>query len=173
MAERVEPVPHVVGVGVGDEDPLEQLARPGELTRALHQIGEDVPLPQVALCRVADRPGGARTGQERDRTGEIAAVRAVPCEHKPALGEDLRIRRSSAQLVVEVLDAAVPAYGALAVHPDRVLVDRAGQPGEGLEVREGGSPVPLVVLAEAEQLAGEGASGTASTTVFSILDASR
>ena len=40
----------------------------------------------------------------------------------------------------------------MAVHPDRMLVDRAGQRGECLEVGKCGLPVALVVLAQPQQL---------------------
>ena len=44
----------------------------------------------------------------------------------------------------------------MAVHTDRVLVDRTGQGGERLQIGQGGLPVALVVLAETEQFAGRG-----------------
>ncbi len=101
-AERFEAVAHVVGVGVGDDDPLEELA-------GLGRAPPIAPSDRRATyhCR-RWRSAGLRTGRPApapvssgDRVGEVAAVGPVAREHQAPFGEHFRIGGSLAQLVVE------------------------------------------------------------------------
>ena len=51
--EAAQALRHVVGLGIGAEHPLEVLPRLGEVARPLVQVGQQVPLADVALRRVA------------------------------------------------------------------------------------------------------------------------
>ena len=52
---------------------------------------EHVPLPEVALGRVAHPAAGAGLDQQGHRAGQVTPVGAGPGQHQPSLGQDLRI----------------------------------------------------------------------------------
>ncbi len=90
--EAAEAVGHVVGLGIGPQDPLEVLARPGHVAGALVEVGQQVPLPQVAVRGVPQRlrrPGGRQHG---DRPVEVTVVGQRGRGHDPTLGQDVGVR---------------------------------------------------------------------------------
>ena len=109
---------------------IEELARPRELARALVEVGERVPEPEVVLLRRASRRRPRRSSVaiaslQAARVGERAG------EHDAALGHERARRRR--------LPRAPPRAprpwrscrcARAAVHEHRVLLDRAGEVGE-------------------------------------------
>ena len=112
--------------------------------------------------RARTRPGGDAPGRDSAGTARrssvaIASVKrprsaSEPAQHDAALGDERAGRRRRGELFPQLLDPAVLAECAGAVHQHRMLLDRAGEVDERLELLGRGRVLAEPVLAEPEQL---------------------
>ncbi len=146
-ADRTQPgqaVRHVVGLGVDPRHALEELPGPGHVAGSLVQIGQQVPLADMAVRRVAQ--GLARAGGRQHGDGglQIACLGQRRRRHQSAFGQHVGLGRAVAQLDPEVDHLLRLAEGPLAVHEDRDVLGGVGHVQMGLQV-----PLRLAELARA------------------------
>ena len=133
LTESCQPLGRVVYRGVDEDEAPEHLTRPLHVAAAVVEVAEHVPLTEVPLLGVAERPRRHRR-EERDRLRQLAAVRERARLDEPSLGEHVARHAGPAQLGPDLVHAVVMAEGALAVGDDGVLVVGTGQLEERLQL---------------------------------------
>src|SRR5262249_33035192 len=89
----------------------------------------------------------------RDRVADLPTIRAAAREHDAAFDHEFVRGRRAGELLPELVDAAVLAQGAVAVHQHRGLLDRVGRLDERLQLACRGAVLAQAIVAEPEQLA--------------------
>ena len=143
-------------LGVDRRHPGEELAGPGDVAGPLVQIGQDVPLAEVAVAGIAEVAGRRRRWRAprwprraSPTSARSSARTSRPSTRTSADGDD------AAQLLPEGLDPTVVPHGAVAVHEHRDLAGVAArQLARRVEVPDGLAPTAEAVADEAVQLSG-------------------
>ena len=148
-----EALRHVVGLGIGTEHPLEVLPCLGEVAGPLVQIGQQVPLADVTLRRVAQGLRRPRGRQHGDGPVEVARVGQRGRRHNPALGQHVGVGRALPELGPERGHLLGLVQRPLAVHQHGNVLGRVAQAPEGLEMPGGHTPAAGAVGGQARQLA--------------------
>ena len=143
--------------GIGGRHPAEELAGVGGVAGAFVEIGQDVPLADMTVARVAEVAGRAGGGEDFDRRVQLALVGQVGGQDHAALGQDVGRGGTGAQLVPEGGHPTVAVQRPVAVHHDRQLAGVVTTELTGrLQVADGLGPAAEAVADQAVQLPGRG-----------------